>query len=140
MRSTKKNTISALILSILIVILIAYSYITYEKLGKLEQNVDGSIESYTNQVSDAFRQFEHNDVLVEGLYYFDALASLREDEGISAISSRLLRYSEKVNFDKLKIEDAVHIADFLDLMYSDSPPTSDEVLEFLNFIVLYSKE
>ena len=136
MLSIKKYKITTLLLSLIIVILIIIIFLTYNKLGKLEQTVDSSIESYTNQVSDAFRRFEHNDVLVEGLYYFDALASLSEDEGISGISSRLLRYTEKESFDKLKIEDAVHIADFLDLMYSDSPPTSGEVLEFMNFIVL----
>jgi hypothetical protein len=56
--------------------------------------------------------FEHNDVLVVGLYYFDALASIKENEEIYSISGRLLRYTEKENFDKLQIEDAIHISDF----------------------------
>jgi hypothetical protein len=43
--------------------------------------------------------FEHNDVLVVGLYYFDALASIKENEEIYSISGRLLRYTEKENFD-----------------------------------------
>jgi hypothetical protein len=54
-RSTKKNIITSLVLCSAIVILIAYSFIASEKLGKLEQTLDSSIESYTNQVSDAFR-------------------------------------------------------------------------------------
>ena len=135
--SIKKHRITTLLLSLIIIILIIITFSTNEKLGKLEQTVDGSLEKVaTNQVSDAFRRYEHNDVLVEGLYYFDALASLREDDAISGISSRLLRYTEKESFHQLKLADTTRIADFLDLMYSDSPPTSDEVLDFMNFIVL----
>ena len=91
-------------------------------------------------ISDSFRRFEYDNVLIEGLYYFNAYASLSENVELYDVSSRLVRYTEKEKFENLQFEDAVYIADFLDLMRSDSPPTSNEVLEFLNFIILTAKE
>ncbi|MFM1652473.1 hypothetical protein ACI7RC_10275 [Brevibacillus sp. B_LB10_24] len=101
---------------------------------------------YTAHVAGEFRQFTYDYSWVEGLHYFDAYASLCEASAalckngdVYGIASRLKRFAEKDNFDKLSYKDARYIADFLDSLLTDSPPTSDEVFKFLGYIVELSK-
>lgn len=137
----KKSNILILLLLLVTVSSIIFSFTIYEKNRKIRMEIDSSVTMYTAHVSDAFRRFEHNEFLLEGLYYLNAYASFSENKDYYEVSSRLMHnYLTEENFNKLNYEDTVYIADFLKSMNAKPPPSSEEVLKFLNFIVQIDKE